>query len=751
MRAGALAALAVLPALPVLVSPVLVPPAAAMPGAASPRPAAARLVAAETTTGATGATSSPVSVEVTRLAPTTLTPAATLVIRGAVVSRSPEAISGLTVSLHLGSAIEGRGQLHALRAQPVPQPLAAPQQKLGDQPLAPGQRRPFSLSVPAAALELTQAGVYPLQVTAVGRLPSGYRDLGTASTALPYLPKPASHRLRIAAIVPLTAAPALAGEGALTDQLVETRLRRELSSGGRLAGLLDAAASRGTTPAVDPALVETVQTLGAAHRLGQSPVVRPGAAEARAWLARLRALVARVSPIRLPYGNPDVEAAAHAGVPELVQEADSRGERVLRQALGTPGQTQIGLPPGGAVDTAGLDLMATRLGTHTVVLRGDSVSATPGIGVVSITGRAEPGRALLTDPALTALLDAGPGAAPVLAEQDIVAECALAALDTPDAPSAALVITLPSSGSGSGAQATWPRRVVADLAAMPLLAPVGLGTLAGAVPGASVTPHGTTDSTTRGTSSSSAGGTAGGTAATPLAPELPPSVLDGVRRIRADVADLRTALPAVQSDDEACPTSSQTRDELITDPACRAMLLSVSAEWRQAVDEPPALPGGGLAGSQAQQALASALLDELRSQVRAVASHEVALTSRTGRVPVTLENNLREPVRVTLVLGTADRASVQSGTAVERTVRPGQKVQVDIEVRAVAAGTFPVALSLLTPGGRPFGAPSQVLVRSTAYGVLAVALTVGALAVLVLAVLYRAARGLWRRRAGAGG
>jgi len=748
VRARALAALAVLPALPVLVSPVLVPPAAAMPGAAVPRPAAAPLVAAETTTGATGATSSPVSVEVTRLAPTTLTPAATLLIRGAVVSRSPEAISGLTVSLHLGSAIEGRGQLHALRAQPVPQPLAAPQQKLGDQPLGPGQRRQFSLSVPAAALELTQAGVYPLQVTAVGRLPSGYRDLGTASTALPYLPKPASHRLRIAAIVPLTAAPALAGEGALTDQVVETRLRRELSSGGRLAGLLDAAASRGTTPAVDPALVETVQTLGAVHRLGQSPVVHPGAAEARAWLARLRALAARVSPIRLPYGNPDVEAAAHAGLPELVQEADSRGERVLRQALGTPGQTQIGLPPGGAVDTAGLDLMATRLGTHTVVLRGDSVSATPGIGVVSITGRAEPGRALLTDPALTALLDAGPGAAPVLAEQDIVAECALAALDTPDAPSAALVITLPSSGGG--AQATWPRRVVADLAAMPLLAPVGLGTLAGAAPGASVTPHGATDSTTSGTTSSSAGGTASGTAATPAAPELPASVLDGVRRIRADVADLRTALPAVPSDDQACPTSSQTRDELITDPACRAMLLSVSAEWRQAVDEPPALPGGGLAGSQAQQALASALLDELRSQVRAVASHEVALTSRTGRVPVTLENNLREPVRVTLVLGTADRASVQSGTAVERTVRPGQKVQVDIEVRAVAAGTFPVALSLLTPGGRPFGAPSQVLVRSTAYGVLAVALTVGALAVLVLAVLYRAARGLWRRRAGAG-
>ena len=97
---------------------------------------------------------------------------------------------------------------------------------------------------------------------------------------------------------------------------------------------------------------------------------------------------------------------------------------------------------------------------------------------------------------------------------------------------------------------------------------------------------------------------------------------------------------------------------------------------------------------------------------------------------------------VSLVLTSLDRSRVTSDTVVKRTVRAGQKVQVEVEVKAASAGTFPVRLALFTPDGQPLGAPAQVLVRSTKYGVVATIFTIVALSVLGLAVLIRAIRGV---------
>jgi hypothetical protein len=110
-----------------------------------------------------------------------------------------------------------------------------------------------------------------------------------------------------------------------------------------------------------------------------------------------------------------------------------------------------------------------------------------------------------------------------------------------------------------------------------------------------------------------------------------------------------------------------------------------------------------------------------------------------------LENNLAAAVDVQLELTSLDRSRVRSGTVLRRTVRAGQKVQVEVEVRAASAGTFPVRLALFTPNREPLGAPVQVLVRSTTYGVVATIFTIVALSVLGLAVLFRAVRALVRR------
>ena len=121
-----------------------------------------------------------------------------------------------------------------------------------------------------------------------------------------------------------------------------------------------------------------------------------------------------------------------------------------------------------------------------------------------------------------------------------------------------------------------------------------------------------------------------------------------------------------------------------------------------------------------------------------MASPQVTLTSKSGKVPVTLENDLGAAVDVSLVLTSLDRSRVSSDTVVTRTVRAGQKVQVEVEVKAASAGTFPVRLTLYTADGQPLGTPVQVLVRSTRYGVVATIFTIVALSVLGLAVLFRA-------------
>ena len=98
------------------------------------------------------------------------------------------------------------------------------------------------------------------------------------------------------------------------------------------------------------------------------------------------------------------------------------------------------------------------------------------------------------------------------------------------------------------------------------------------------------------------------------------------------------------------------------------------------------------------------------------------------------------------MLTSLDKTRVSSDTVVRRTVRAGQKVQVEVEVKAASAGTFPVRLALYSQDGLSLGDPAQVLVRSTKYGVFATIFTIAALSVLGLAVLIRAGRRIFGRR-----
>jgi len=674
-----------------------------------------------------------VSVQIATLTPLSPGPKDTLRITGRVLEHSGASLTKVQISLHLGNAIASRTELHGLRAQPVAQLLASPQQDVGDGKLSPGHSLAFTLTVKISDLDLPGAGVYPMQVTAIGTEEgaSRPRDLDAASTFLPYiLSTEGQPATPLAWLVPLTADPSLLADGsfaaaATTSENAGRRaaaITAAVAPGGRLRRLLDALGSaRAATATVDPAVVQALAitangrytVAGGATVPPTKPVSRPASADAAIWLRDLRAADA-VSLIGLPYADADVEALLHAGATNLLSDANQRAQEVLPLGLVRAADrltSTLAVPPGGAVDTAGVRYYQSVAKAEGLVLRADSVAAT---GDNPSASAAVPGvgpRLLLADDVLTRLTTTGPGTSPRLAEQEIIAELAEAHLEdrvaaTPtgngDAPTQSRPLLI-APASGWSPSAAWLSRLLTDTGRLSWLHQVPVSALL----------------------------------STPAEPRAGLTYPDSARAAELPASSVGASVQASDAAGQLFPPSkagSASSSQGIIQPIRDAALEAVSSRWRGRTDQAAAF-----------QQSAQATLQGLQQQVRVVASPQVTLTSRSGRVPVTLENNLDSAVDVSLVLTSLDKSRVSSDTVVRRTVRAGQKVQVEVEVKAASAGTFPVRLALFTPQGLPLGVPAQVLVRSTTYGVVATVFTIVALAVLGLAVLIRAIRGLVRR------
>jgi hypothetical protein len=127
----------------------------------------------------------------------------------------------------------------------------------------------------------------------------------------------------------------------------------------------------------------------------------------------------------------------------------------------------------------------------------------------------------------------------------------------------------------------------------------------------------------------------------------------------------------------------------------------------------------------------------------------ITLASRRGTIPITISNGLDQAVRVRLRVA-ADSARITAPDTAVHTVDARRNVTESVTAVVNQAGLFPVTAQLLTPDGRPYGQPVQLRLRSTAYGELALGITGGALAVLLIAVVVRLfRRGARARRAAA--
>jgi uncharacterized protein DUF6049 len=141
-------------------------------------------------------------------------------------------------------------------------------------------------------------------------------------------------------------------------------------------------------------------------------------------------------------------------------------------------------------------------------------------------------------------------------------------------------------------------------------------------------------------------------------------------------------------------------------------------------------------------------LDTLTHGVKIVqhASGSYTLASDNSPLPITVENDLDYPVHVTVRVDAANGllgfTARPNGTEVEA----HQKATIHLPTNIDRSGRIKVEASLWTPDGVRLGDPVSLTVRSTALGAVGVIITIGAGAVLVLALLIRFGRQLRRRQ-----
>ena len=198
--------------------------------------------------------------------------------------------------------------------------------------------------------------------------------------------------------------------------------------------------------------------------------------------------------------------------------------------------------------------------------------------------------------------------------------------------------------------------------------------------------------------------------------------------------------------------STQFTDEVLAEPTStdavgttgrllRARARTESSAWRDHQGD----------GEQMLSLLREDLLGLRRKVHLQIGSGVVTLTSTSGVISVNVVNELQQPVRIGVVLNAHNRARL-STRETPVTLVPGEHAtQINLKVTAQTSGQFPVTAKLVDREGHDFGDSVDLVVRSTQYGRVALAVTgIGAGVLLVAAgfrIVRRAVRGTARRGA----
>ena len=441
------------------------------------------------------------------------------------------------------------------------------------------------------------------------------------------------------------------------------------------------------------------------------------------WLDTLSAAARGGCVVALPFADADLVALARGKLTDLTGPAVADGRAVVAEILGTPVLDATTWPSGGVLDEAALAGVAAA-GTRTVVLDADAVDG----GEAGETGGAVPVIvgptsmvAVLTDTLLTRAADApdtpasmGGGTAttvsaaatsPPLATQDAAATLvfrALARQGQPVSGGPPIVLAPPHvwNTDETGARAL--------LATVDLLLDSGRLRVRGLADIVSTGP------TTPGPARQAADPLQAGSR------DIPPTVLESVREMRADVLDLRSA---------AVPETGvgASVDATFT-PLLQGVLRPASATWHGRPDL-----------ATAAATAAAARIEELRESVRVLPPPSpYSLGTTDAPLLLTVANGL--PVTMEVRLSISSTTGLRVAPIPPQRIPPLGRRQVQVSAEVVRSGQFSVEATVHSPAGRALGPPSRLQVRSTAYGTITVWLTGSAAVLLVVLAAYRVVR-----------
>lgn len=686
----------------------------------------------------------PVLVTLLGVSPLAPQPGDDLVVHGTLTAQGSTPLSNLSVQLLVSrNKVGSRGAFRDYASTPDgPPPVDATPPStqtsaLSRTQLEPGDSEPFSVTVPVDDLALPEAWqVYEMAVVVSADTVTGHVTVGQLRTFLPWAPlgvPGVGQPTQLAWVWPIVDRPHRVDNTTWADDA----LASSMAPGGRLSRLVDAGTAAETPPppppkprkkkgkhrhqpvtpvkptpdilpvpvtwAVDPQLLDDAAAMEHPYSVPTSSGRRPGrgAKAAGQWLAALRTGVGRGAVFGLPYGDPDIVAAAGAGLGGQVHKANSLSDFDIQQQL-DKAPLPYAWPANGLLDARSLETLVAG-GKDTVVLDSEAMpivggppSVTPGAHATITSRDGVPVDALLSDHVLNEVVDAGarsPADGP-LAIQRLLSELLMIQAELPG--TARAIVVTPSRRWAPSA--TYASSILADTGRVPWITPVSLSDVAnGPVYDAVQRPRLVFPDVDRSLL-------------------LPRGYLDRVDRLRRLVDTFA---------DVVVPP---------TDPLVRGfddgLLRLLSSAWR-------ADPTG--ARSQRESLLSTVQRTMARVHIASHADSLVTLTSHSGIVPVTVTNDLDTPVTIVVEIDPDQHLVVKSGR-VEQTVAAHRQVPIDVRASAQTSGVFRLTVRLATKSGRHYGSAVPLRVRSTAYGSTALLITGGATAVLLLTVVVRLIR-----------
>ncbi len=697
-RNGILRQLAGLASFGLFALPALLPRAEGRPGGAS---AAAAIAPGQNVAAPTPRPQPPPRVRLTEFPPW-LGPDGVLRITLEITNRSEQPIVNPRIGVSIFDGPRSRSELSRSFKGGRP----ARQLRWSDTLISSVTIPPFStgaITVEKPLSEISFFGsagdrVYPVRIV----VRTGAVPVPPVDTEMIYFARPAPEPLLLALVIPLDTPPVFDPEGRMIGKSLGNAV-----SGGRLTRILQALDTHPDIPvALAPSglLTDSLADAADGYRVperSRTEVIEapdPRAQRAATALESIRAAVQRPGTriIAPSYSNAFLPALVRADLIDQIRAQVEESRSRLRYALGFDPLTGWFLPSEGLLDESTLALLQ-RLEVSQLILSPASVrparqapTLTPG-NPVGLATRAGPVRAVMEDATLASRLTPEEGLSGVQALQRLLAETATIMLERP-AQRRGVTLVAPRDWS---ADSTVVNGLLEALGRSPwmvgrtpdqLLSELDNGRIEELVSSEAVMKAG---------------------------PESPGrEYFDALRSARRAIDRYADLAPP----SELSGPLGQVR---------RSFLAAQSADlWGRAT--------GGRDVSFARM-IEAKVKAEFR-KIQAPASQTITLTSRKGKIPLVIQSKVDYPVEILIRLESdkltfpgGQRCPVGSPTGVCLPVTLQPRAQtVEVSANARATGTFPLRVTLLTSKQGLIIDSGRLVVRSTAYNMVALAITGGA-------------------------